>query len=44
MGEREWTEACLERIRGGAYSFLGEAAEDRCTRIHRAVLHRLVGA
>ena len=24
MGEREWTEACLARIREGAYAFLGE--------------------
>ena len=24
MGEREWTEACLKRIREGAYAFAGE--------------------
>jgi DNA-binding PadR family transcriptional regulator len=29
MGEREWTAACLERIREGAYTFLGEPLTDR---------------
>lgn len=28
MGEREWTAACLERIREGAYAFAGEPAQD----------------
>ena len=31
LGEREWTEACLERIREGAYSFAGERLTDRAS-------------
>jgi hypothetical protein len=26
LGERAWTEACLQRIREGAYAFAGEDA------------------
>jgi DNA-binding PadR family transcriptional regulator len=29
MGEREWTAACLERVREGAYRFQGEPLTDR---------------
>jgi DNA-binding PadR family transcriptional regulator len=29
LGERGWTEACLQRIREGAYAFAGEEAVDR---------------
>jgi DNA-binding PadR family transcriptional regulator len=29
LGEREWTEACLDRIREGAYAFEGERLTDR---------------
>ena len=31
MGEREWTEACLERVREGAYAFAGERLTDRAS-------------